>query len=382
MKKHIALSIASGIFLSIYSCTSEKNSTVPLEPVGQTKTSDSPAVENPALENYVAGSWQGQLPCADCEGIYYKLTLHKDKTYEESSEYKGKSDKPYIEKGLWNLAADSTVQLSRSNGQTQLRISGNTLTLLDQQGKPFKSTEVASYRLKRAGETTSSNAVWEAKRKQGIDFIGTGNGKSWSLEVDSDKMIRFQAPKENLLLSASTPTMQKLPDGKGIVYRAKTDGGTLAVRILNQPCTDKATGTPSTYTVEVTANAQDYMGCGEFLQDSRINGNWALEQLEGKPIKASDFPKGLPTMEIQLTNKKVAGNSGCNNFSGGLEVQGDKLTLGNLAGTRMACQGPAMAFETNYLKLLSNNTYSYTIEDDRLLIRDKEQTVLEYKKAE
>lgn len=371
------------ILSTIASCTSEKNSTVPLDPVGQTKTSGTAGnIENPALSNFVAGSWQGQLPCADCEGINYQLTLHKDKTYEESSEYIGKSDKPYTEKGIWSLMADSIIQLSRSNGQTQLRISGNTLAILDQQGKAVKSELAANYRLTRAGGTTSNNAVWEAKRKQGIDFIGTGNGKSWSLEVDSEKMIRFQVPKENLQLSASTPTMQKLPDGKGIVFRAKTDGGTLAVRILNQPCTDKATGTPSTYTVEVTANAQDYMGCGEFLQDSRINGNWVLEQLNGKPLKAADFPKGIPNLEVQLNSKKVAGHSGCNRFSGALEVQGDKLTLGNLAGTKMACQGPAMDFETNYLNLLSNHTYSYIIEDNRLLLRDKGQTVLEYKKAE
>jgi hypothetical protein len=35
-----------------------------------------------ALETLVFGPWQGTIPCADCPGINYQLTLQKDRTYE------------------------------------------------------------------------------------------------------------------------------------------------------------------------------------------------------------------------------------------------------------------------------------------------------------
>src|SRR5688500_14666365 len=43
------------------------------------------SLESTALQPLVLGNWQGSLPCADCEGITYYLTLQKDKTFQESS---------------------------------------------------------------------------------------------------------------------------------------------------------------------------------------------------------------------------------------------------------------------------------------------------------
>jgi heat shock protein HslJ/uncharacterized lipoprotein NlpE involved in copper resistance len=375
--------IAGSFFILLAAgCSSEKTSTAALDPIGHGKTTVTTApVRNPALEAMAFGTWKGKLPCADCEGIDYRLTLSKDKTFEETSVYLGKNGNPFTEKGIWNLAPDSTIMLTKASGESFFRLSGNNLTKLDQKGRPITSALAANYRLKRSNEADKT-AVWEAKRKQGTDFIAMGNGSAWNLEVDSEKMIRFEVPKENLKLNTEVPTTQKLPEGKGMVYRAKTEAGTLSVRILNQPCTDKASGQEFAYSVEVTANAQSYMGCGEFLQNPQLNGNWVLERMNGKAVNAPDFPKGAPTLELQLTTKKALGYAGCNHFTGNLEIKGNALAFGALAATRMACQNPAMAFETDYLKLLSGRELTYTLESDKLLLKDKTQTVLEYKKAE
>ncbi|WP_191907044.1 META domain-containing protein [Adhaeribacter soli] len=334
-----------------------------------------------ALLATAAGTWQGQLPCADCPGINYRLSLQKDGTYEERSEYQGKTAAPFVAKGNWQIGPDSVVQLTKTSGHTQFKIAGNTLVMLDQKGQQISSGSADKYVLRRANGN-GLPASLEAKRQQGIDFVAKGNGGAWNLELNLDKNIVFESAGDRLKLNAPDPTEQKMADNKGFIYRAKTEAGTLTVRLLKQTCTDKASGRTFPYGVEVTANAQSYTGCGLFLQDARLVGTWQLQQLNGKNLKASDFTKGLPTLELQPESQQVSGVSGCNRFTGYVEIKGDKVAFGNLAGTRMACPGTAMQTETEYLGLLSGKTLTYEIEQNRLTLKDQGKQLLVYKKAE
>jgi heat shock protein HslJ len=68
---------------------------------------------------------------------------------------------------------------------------------------------------------------------------------------------------------------------------------------------------------------------------------------------------------------QVSGNSGCNTYSGGYEVNGDQLKVGPLASTMMACDKPAgvMEQEQQYLAALQKAA-TYEIAGDTLTIRD------------
>jgi heat shock protein HslJ/uncharacterized membrane protein len=339
------------------------------------------AANTVAIEAVVAGSWQGQLPCADCEAINYKLTLRPDKTYEETSEYVGKNSSPFTAKGTWQIASDSVVHLSKNTGQNQFKLKGSQLVMLDQKGRTINSAKAEKYRLRRTSNGDLSAGL-EAKRLQGIDFVAKGNGGAWNLDLDLDKVMRFESPGERMKLNSANPAEQMLPDGKGYVYRAKTEAGTMTVRLTRQTCTDKASGRTFPFEVEVTANAQSYTGCGLFLYDNRLNGAWILEQMNGKPINTTDFANVAPGLNLQTATMQASGSSGCNRFTGGGEVKGDKLTFGNMASTRMACPGAAMTFETSYLQLLSGKTYTCTVEGDQLTLQNQGQPVLVYKKAQ
>ena len=65
----------------------------------------------------------------------------------------------------------------------------------------------------------------------------------------------------------------------------------------------------------------------------------------------------------------VAGSSGCNTYSGTATVSGSTLKVGALAGTKMACQGPATDVESAYLGHLGKAT-SFTATADALTIYD------------
>lgn len=64
---------------------------------------------------------------------------------------------------------------------------------------------------------------------------------------------------------------------------------------------------------------------------------------------------------------RAAGNGSCNRFSGEVTVTQDRITFGNLASTKMACMGGAMAQESAYLGALAK-AQRFERRGDNLLI--------------
>jgi heat shock protein HslJ len=56
---------------------------------------------------------------------------------------------------------------------------------------------------------------------------------------------------------------------------------------------------------------------------------------------------------VRFESGRVHGFSGCNQFMGSYSLEGDKLAVGRLAGTMMACPEPAMAVENRFLASFS-----------------------------
>jgi heat shock protein HslJ len=51
---------------------------------------------------------------------------------------------------------------------------------------------------------------------------------------------------------------------------------------------------------------------------------------------------------------KLAGNGGCNRFFGTYKLAGERIEIGKLGATRMACPEPVMERETRFLQALAN----------------------------
>jgi len=58
--------------------------------------------------------------------------------------------------------------------------------------------------------------------------------------------------------------------------------------------------------------------------------HWYLTMLGDTPMRG-------PTMILYPKERRVSGSGGCNSFDGSYELDGDRLTFGPLASTRMAC---------------------------------------------
>lgn len=82
------------------------------------------------------------------------------------------------------------------------------------------------------------------------------------------------------------------------------------------------------------------------------------------------------TMEINISERRVFGFSGCNTFRGGIaKVTEKELIFGNLASTMMACGETENMLE----RLMSDQlaaTRNYTIENRNLFLRNEEGKLL------
>jgi heat shock protein HslJ len=99
---------------------------------------------------------------------------------------------------------------------------------------------------------------------------------------------------------------------------------------------------------------------------SKLAGTWVLNYITGPRIAFDGlYPDKKPTITFDITNNMVSGNASCNNFSGKLNADGNKISFTNaMALTKMMCiniQG-----ETVFLEMLKKvNTWSVT--DDNTL---------------
>ena len=77
--------------------------------------------------------------------------------------------------------------------------------------------------------------------------------------------------------------------------------------------------------------------------DARLRGTWwRLVELEGTPALPGSSAEREPHLVLGADTTSASGSTGCNRFSGRFTLMGDRLRLGPLATTRMACVDDAL----------------------------------------
>lgn len=90
---------------------------------------------------------------------------------------------------------------------------------------------------------------------------------------------------------------------------------------------------------------------------------WSLAELGN----TADLAGIVPTIEFGADGA-VSGFAGCNTFGGTYTTDGDKLTMGPLASTKIGCERPASAVETEVFAALSGVTTWSIGADGRLVL--------------
>ncbi|HSO85893.1 MAG TPA: copper resistance protein NlpE N-terminal domain-containing protein [Draconibacterium sp.] len=157
MKTNLILAITTLLFASFSSCTSQRKATL---------QNDMTAGDNSMKSVDWPGIYQGTLPCADCEGIKNQLSINKDLTYILETQYVGKSDSVFQEKGKfgWDKIG-SKITLDNANNQVYL-VGENRIFHLNNEGKRITGDLADKYILEKE-KIELTNKYWKLVRLNG-----------------------------------------------------------------------------------------------------------------------------------------------------------------------------------------------------------------------
>ena len=115
------------------------------------------------------GTYEGELPCADCEGIKTVMTINKDNTYVLKETYLGKESIPYETKGTFKWD-DQGQRITLSDTDRHPYFVGeNTLTHLDEDGEKITGDLEALYILKKVQDQLTGKK-WHLASVKGKDL--------------------------------------------------------------------------------------------------------------------------------------------------------------------------------------------------------------------
>lgn len=108
-------------------------------------------------------------------------------------------------------------------------------------------------------------------------------------------------------------------------------------------------------------------------ENSLVDTYWRLVELNGKPAPLGSGGKE-PHLVLQPDKPIARGFGGCNRFSAGYELDGERLGFHRIVATRMAC-AEGMDLEAEYLAALAR-VATWSRDGERLILRDADGTVL------
>jgi len=227
-------------------------------------------------------------------------------------------------------------------------------------------TSSCSTSLPSITNSTDANSIlgkWE------LDYLATNDGKSLA---DSFPMgapyINFVS---NKLVNASDGC-NTLNGGVTIEGNSITFGNLISTMKACDGVNDYAFNSKLkgklNYSIseETLTLIQDDIAVMRFKRPTSLNGTWVLEEFIGvdRSAKTLDqrFPNAKPTVTFE--NGKISGSNGCNNLTGGYVAIGKTIKMGNIATTRMACDG----VDENAFNNRFNSIDSYEIINGKLVL--------------
>jgi|GEM_PF-5123657 len=276
------------------------------------------------------GAYSGVIPCADCEGLYTQI-IFSDSTAEVKRAYLGKPG-TFSRKYQVNLSEGKVIALSSDTDSLFFTTdSTNQLVWLSPQRKRISGDLEDQYVLKpglpegrQINETDGS----------GVDFRGLGHEPFWSLDVRWAEEFRMIFPGDTINGILRNPNIL----GDTIVFIDKNENRDVIIRLWPEASLHPASGQLFPWRVSMVLNGERFQGLGDFFKGSihPLSGRWILNNY--RLNDTSEFKLKHPEITFNTAEMRCFGNDGCNQFNGRFDIEGNRITFGPLASTRMACQ--------------------------------------------
>ncbi|HZF16380.1 MAG TPA: META domain-containing protein [Steroidobacteraceae bacterium] len=309
-------------------------------------------------------TFAGDLPCADCEALRYHLDLFEDGTYFVRTTYAGKSALSIDDIGRWALAADGRTLELRAGREAYERFEvrdAGTLHKLDLAGKPIESR--LNYDLTRQPHF---DPIEPGLAMRGLYSYWADAGSF--TECLTGKRLAVAQEAANGALEAA---YMKARSEQGAVVLASIRG-----RIVTR---SPEPGRPAKATLIV--DRFDRVSTTERCSSQRASA--ALEDTYWKLVHVGDATveaaagQREPHLLLSSADRRVGGFSGCNQLTGGYELDGKRLKFGPLAGTMMACIN-GMERERAFLDALGATESWRIVAGDLALLDDGGRVVAQF----
>jgi copper homeostasis protein (lipoprotein) len=298
-------------------------------------------------------TFAGNLPCADCPGIDYRLNLFPDHTFFLRTTYQGR-DPSVDDVGRWLLSSDGRVLVLKGQGETPLLFSirdADTLRLLDTKGDEILSP--LNYELRRA---TTVEPLEPRLRLAGTYRYMADAGVV--TECVTGRRLAVAQELDNAALESAYVSVR---GQAGEALKVVVDG-----RLDTRPNPDTGADQPA-LVVERFISITPGDACGAPFEAAPLAmTGWRAVELGGRPVPAVD-PGRAPHLVFEARGR-LAGSDGCNRVAGTYQLDRDTVTFGPLAATRMAC--PDTADVERAFAEAVNGTRRWRILGDRLDLFD------------
>ncbi len=351
----------------------QKQASTAGRPSAALATSSGPIPE--AARRFAGPLPQGAGGTQDGVGLQVQLQLAEDGRYLWSEQPSGNRQIQNKSEGFFAFRGDTLLLDPQENQPRRFLMQEQALLWLDHQaairsdgdGRPYRLEEQDHLLAKPAPPMIDNNShssdLARKKWAEGIRAYALGQEPFWALDFHPTKGWTFRTP-EGLQAQGPPRPLEPGPNGSWVLEFSMTAGGTgeapdqpstpqsldwlknVHIRFTAQACSDPMSGTPYPYAVELRGvpgsrlDSVVYHGCGRFPMDPAWLGTWMLDAHNGVVLDPADYPRGLPTMQLDETRVAVFGSDGCNRFNGRMRHSPGGVVVDQaMMSTKMACPG-------------------------------------------
>ncbi|HOC41567.1 MAG TPA: META domain-containing protein [Thermoanaerobaculales bacterium] len=298
-------------------------------------------------------SFEGDLPCADCEGIRHHLDLFEDGSFFYRLTYLGR-DGVFDDIGTYSVEADGTTLTLHGGREAPVVfrvVDGRTLRTLDLEGREIESS--LNYELRCTADFSpieprlSMRGIYRYMADAAV-FEECLTGRSFPVATEADN-VALERAYLDAQHDPGAPLLVSL-DGR-IAPRPAMEGDEKVLSLVPERFIGVWPGET----------------CGARMTTAELTGTlWKLTRL-GETAVVVARPERRPNLTLGADGR-VTGFDGCNRLAGSYQAGGRSIAFGQLASTKMACLD-GMELEAAFATALAD-ARSYRILGQRLDLLD------------
>lgn len=279
----------------------------------------------PAALRELPAYFEGDLPCADCPGIHYRLDLHEDRVFFLRTTYHGRGAGAVHDLiGTWTLASDDNriALFGGTEAPIFFRIvDADTIRKLDIEGRDIESSLNYDLRRKDDLEPIEPRLMMRGMYRYLADaalFEECLTGRRFPVSPEADNVALERAyldarhqPGEPLLVSLQG----------SLALRPTMEGDAMVLSLIPERFIGVWPGET----------------CGARMASAELeNTYWKLTRLGDEPVIVGERQRE-PHLVLRSEDRRVSGFGGCNRLMGGYTLDGSSIEFSQMASTMMAC---------------------------------------------